>query len=143
MKVEAILKAKGREVTTVRPQASMAIVIHRLEVERIGSVVVSEDNEHLLGLLAERDIVFALAEFGAELFKMRVRDLMLHEVPTCAPQESVKQAMAKMTRHRVRHLPVVEGGKLCGILSIGDVVKNRLDEMELESSVLHDAYIAG
>ncbi len=143
MKVEAILKHKGRAIVTVRPQASVAIVLHRLEVERIGSVVVSEDNRHLQGMLTERDIVFGLAEFGSGLFKMRVQDLMVHEVPTCGPSDSVRHVMAQMTRHRVRHLPVLENGQLCGILSIGDVVKSRLDEMELETSVLRDAYAAG
>lgn len=143
MKVETILQKKGRQIVTVRPQASIAIVIHRLEVEGIGSVVVSEDNQHLQGMLSERDILFGLAEFGPDLFKMRVRDLMVHEVPTCSPGDSVRHVMAEMTRHRVRHLPVLEQGRLCGILSIGDVVKNRLDEMELESSVLRDASVAG
>lgn len=143
MKVEAILNHKGRSIVTVRPQASVAIVVHRLEVERIGSVVVSEDDRHLQGMLTERDIVFGLAEFGPSLFKMRVQDLMVHEVPTCVPSDSIKHVMAQMTRHRVRHLPVLEQGRLCGILSIGDVVKNRLDEMELEASVLRDAYAAG
>ena len=143
MKVETILKQKGRAVTTVRPQASLAIALHRLEVDRIGSVVVSEDNVHLLGVLTERAIVAALDEFGADLFAMRVQDLMMREMPTCGPQDTVRQAMVLMTRHRMRYLPVLENGKLCGILSIGDVVKNRLDEMELESNVLRDAYVAG
>ena len=143
MKVEAILDKKGRQIVTVRPQASIAIVIHRLEMERIGAVIVSEDNQHLQGILSERDILFGLAEFGVDLFKMRVQDLMVHEVPTCSPGDSIRQVMAEMTRRRVRHLPVLQQGKLCGILSIGDVVKNRLDEMELESNVLRDASVAG
>lgn len=141
MKVEAILKKKGDSVVTVRPQASLAIVIHRLELERIGSVVVSDDNEHLQGLLSERDILHGLAEFGLDLLKMRVADIMVHEVPICGPGDSLRDAMALMTRHRVRHLPVIAAGKLCGVLSIGDVVKHRLDEMELETNVLRDAVV--
>ena len=142
MKVETILKAKGGHVVTVQPNATVGTAIRRLKLERIGALVVSQNGVELQGMISERDIVLGLAEHGGGLLQLQVAELMTREVRTCTPQDSIKHVMGEMTRSRVRHLPVLEHGKLVGIVSIGDVVKNRLEEVELEASVLRDAYIA-
>ena len=142
MKVETILKAKGGHVVTVQPNATVGTAIRRLKLERIGALVVSQNGVELQGMISERDIVLGLAEHGGGLLDLQVADLMTREVRTCTPQDSIKHVMGEMTRSRVRHLPVIEHGKLVGIVSLGDVVKNRLEEVELEASVLRDAYIA-
>lgn len=144
MQVSDILAKKGTRVVTVRSDISIATALQKLVLERIGALVVSDDGEHVDGILSERDIVRALAAEGAELLRAdrRVADLMTRSVRVCAPSDSIKHVMDTMTRYRVRHLPVVEGGKLVGLVSIGDVVKNRLDELELEANVLRDAWIA-
>jgi len=142
MKVETILKAKGGHVVTVQPNATVGTAIRRLKLERIGALVVSQNGVELQGMISERDIVLGLAEHGGGLLQLQVAELMTREVRTCTPQDSIKHVMGEMTRSRVRHLPVIEHGKLVGVVSIGDVVKNRLEEVELEASVLRDAYIA-
>ncbi len=142
MKVDTMLAAKGDKVVTARPDATVATIIRMLKLEGIGALVVSEDGEKILGIISERDVVRALVGHGGEVLKMRVDELMTHSVKTCTPDANIKDVMAEMTRSRVRHLPVVRDGKLCGIISIGDVVKNRLEELETETSVLRD-YIVG
>lgn len=144
MNVRDILNAKGRRVVTIRPDATVSTAVHRLALERVGALVVSEDGVGIDGILSERDIVQALAQEGGAIMgtDRRVADLMTRNVVTCQPDDKVKNVMAEMTRRRVRHLPVVEEGRLAGIVSIGDVVKSRLEEMELETLVLRDAYIA-
>jgi CBS domain-containing protein len=145
MKVREILDHKGGRVITIRPDATLSTAIHRLALERIGALVVSEDGVTIAGILSERDVVRALAEDGAAILApdRHVRDLMTTGVRTCGPEDTVKAVMAEMTRHRIRHLPVVADRRLVGVVSIGDVVKSRLDEMELETVVLREAYIAG
>jgi CBS domain-containing protein len=144
MKVREILDAKGRGVVTVRPEASVSTVVHRLVLERIGALVVSEDGRHIAGVVTESDIVRALAADGAAAVASgrRVAELMTRNVATCTPEDTVKRVMAEMTRRRVRHLPVVEDGRLVGIVSIGDVVKSRLGEVEEETTMLRDSYLA-
>ena len=142
MKVETMLAAKGDKVVTLRPDATVATVIRMLKLESIGALVVSEDGEKILGIISERDVVRALVDHGGEVLKVRVAELMTHSVKTCTRDANIKDVMAEMTRSRVRHLPVVRDGKLSGIISIGDVVKNRLEELETETSVLRD-YIVG
>ena len=142
MKVESMLAAKGDKVVTARPDATVATVIRMLKLEGIGALVVSEDGEVILGIISERDVVRALVDHGGEVLKVRVAELMTRSVKTCTPDANIKDVMAEMTRSRVRHLPVVLDGKLSGIISIGDVVKNRLEELETETSVLRD-YIVG
>jgi CBS domain-containing protein len=142
MKVENILKGKGYRVATMRPEAAIDTVIHRMRLDRIGAIVVSSDGSTIEGILSERDIVYGLVEHGAGLLKMTAADVMTHEVVTCRPQDSIKDVMSKMTHRRIRHVPVVEHGELAGIVSIGDVVKHRLEEAELEATVLREAYIA-
>jgi len=117
--------------------------VHRLVLERIGALVVSEDGHKVAGIISERDIIQALAKSGPDLLTSgrRVAELMEHNVITCTSDDTVQQVMAEMTRRRVRHLPVIEGGGLVGIISIGDVVKSRLEEVELEANVLREAYL--
>ncbi len=142
MKVEGILKAKGREVETIPPDASVRLVLHKLSTLGIGALVVSGDDQEVLGTVSERDIVRALNRYGERMLELRVADVMSRGVPVCTPDQSLLDLMADMTRSRHRHVPVVEGGRLYGIVSIGDVVKHRLEEMELEVNVLRERYIA-
>ncbi len=142
MKVIEILKAKGRGVVTVRPEETIKVLSHRLRMERIGSVVVSSEGQTVDGIVSERDIVHGLAEHGAELLNKPVSELMTKSVITCTSDDTISALMKLMTHKRVRHLPVVEGKKLVGIVSIGDVVKYRLDEIELEANVMRDYAIA-
>ena len=143
MKVETILKAKGHSVETIRPDATIDLAVRRLAAKGIGALVVSTDDRRLEGVLSERDVVRALVRHGPRALETRVGDVMSKVVPVCTPGTSIRDAMAEMTRSRHRHLPVVEDGVLRGLLSIGDVVKHRLEEMELEASALRDAYIVG
>ena len=142
MSVASILKAKGAHVETTRPDTTLYTVVWDLKVKGIGALVVSEDGSTVLGLISERDIVRGLPERGTKLLTVPVSELMTSPAVTCTPGESITAVMARMTRLRVRHLPVVEGGKLCGIVSIGDVVKQRLDDLELEANVLRENLMA-
>jgi CBS domain-containing protein len=136
MNVEAILAGKGRSVMTIAPEASIGDAVDLLRRKGIGALVVSSDGAAVAGILSERDIVHALAERGARLLELQVSALMTRHVFTCKPGDSIAELMAEMTERRIRHLPVVENGRLAGIVSIGDVVKNRLDEIEAEASSL-------
>jgi CBS domain-containing protein len=139
MSVAAILKAKGTHVETVTPQTTLYTVGWTLKKKGIGAlVVVAENGDHIVGIVSERDIVRGLIEHGEHLLALPVSKVMTSPVLTCAPTDRVTAVMARMTRHRVRHLPVVAGGKLSGLISIGDVVKYRLDELELEANILRE-----
>jgi CBS domain-containing protein len=143
MKVDSILKSKGREVHTIRPGRTVAAAVERMEQANVGALVVSDDGSRIAGILSERDVVRRLAQQGASTTRLTVGELMTHKVTTCTPDDSIKHLMALMTSQRIRHIPVVDsGGELVGLVSIGDVVKNRLEELELEAAVLRDAYIS-
>jgi CBS domain-containing protein len=142
MNVEQILRNKGTWVATIRSDAPVAAAIDILNRERIGALVVSDDGEHADGLLSERDIVIALDHFGRDLLSRLVADVMSRSVVTCDPDDSVGDLMAEMTSRRIRHFPVVADGRLIGIVSIGDLVKSRLDEVESEASSLR-SFITG
>lgn len=129
MQVKAILKARGKGVITVPPNTSIGTLARRLRLENIGAVVVSRDGASVDGIISERDVLRGLAEYGTELLVMSVYALMTRGVQTCTPEANIKDVMHLMTQKRVRHLPVVEGERLVGIISIGDVVKNRLNEV--------------
>jgi len=139
MKVESILKSKGRDVQTIGSEVSLLLGIHQLSSRGIGALVVSDDGRRVDGLLSEREIVQGLAKHGAGLLDLRVGNVMARSVPVCSSQDTIRDAMAEMTRSRNRHLPVVDDGALSGLISIGDVVKHRLEELELEALVLRDA----
>lgn len=142
MKVRDMLGQKGDKVATIRPNATIDTALHRLKLEDVGALVVSDDDQAVAGILSERDVVRGLPDHGAALLSMKVSELMTQSVKTCTPDDKIQDIMSEMTRSRVRHLPVVSEGKLCGIVSIGDVVKNRLEELETETHVLRD-YIVG
>ena len=142
MRVSEILKGKGSRVVTVGPQSSIHDLARRMKLEGIGAVVVSRDGQRVEGIVSESEIVRSLAEHGTRLLDKPVSDIMLMSVVTCTAEDSVKEVARRMTQHRVRHLPVLENGRLAGIVSIGDVVKSRLDEMELEANVLRDYIVA-
>jgi len=142
MNVDAILKVKGDAVVTIRPTATIAEAVRLLCEKRIGALVVSANGTEPQGILSERDIVHGLGKEGAALLQRHVDDLMTKTVVTCGPHDRVADLMALMTERRIRHIPVIRNGKLAGLVSIGDVVKNRLDEIELETTSLK-AYVAG
>jgi CBS domain-containing protein len=142
MNVETILRNKGGAVATIAPHATIRDAAALLRRERIGALVVSNGGNKVEGILSERDIVHGLADRGAALLDMAVEALMTRRVFTCTPRDSVGDLMAMMTERRIRHIPVLTDGMLVGIISIGDVVKHRLDEMEYETSSLR-SFIAG
>ena len=142
MNVETILRNKGNSVATIRPDATVAEAVDILNRERIGALVVSENGTGVDGILSERDIVIALAVHGEDLLSRPVGEIMTRAVVTCEPSDTVGALMAEMTNRRIRHFPVVAEGRLCGIVSIGDLVKNRLDEVEFEASSMR-SFIAG
>jgi CBS domain-containing protein len=138
MSVAEILQRKGRHVSSVRSIDLIETAVQKLYEERIGAVVVLDRWGKLVGMLSERDILRALARHGAETLRYEVHELMSPDVTTCAPEDRIEGAMQVMTTHRIRHLPVMEKGQLVGLVSIGDLVKHRLDEMERETAVLMD-----
>ena len=139
MNVDHILARKGREVKTIAPNASLADALQRLRTERIGALVVSENGTHLLGILSDRDILDAIADHGTDVLGESVGSAMTERVFTCSREDRVSAIMALMTDRRIRHIPVVgEDGRLCGMISIGDVVKQRLDEIEGEADALRE-----
>ncbi|MDD9907737.1 MAG: CBS domain-containing protein [Rhodospirillaceae bacterium] len=138
MHVKVILKDKGSAVETIQPDATIADVIDRLKSRRIGVLVVSGNGQSVDGIISERDIVNGLAEHGASLLDQRVDALMTASVRTCTGEDTVMSVMELMTDRRIRHVPVVEEGRLTGIVSIGDAVKNRLHELENEASQLRE-----
>jgi CBS domain-containing protein len=136
MRVQNILAHKGPVVVTVEPHASLTEVIASLSKHGIGALIVSADNRTIAGIVTERDIVRALASHGPDLLGMPVRDIMTMNVLTCAPEEEVRSVARTMTDKRFRHMPVTIDGAIAGIVSIGDVVKSRLDELETEHDQL-------
>ena len=141
MLIAAILREKGGEVAFVAPDIGVSDIVQLLTSRRIGAVLVL-DGDSVVGVVSERDIVRALAARGAESLELLARDVMTSPVITIAPGESVSGAMLLMTDRRIRHLPVIDSGRLVGLVSIGDLVKRRIDEAEREAGALKD-YIAG
>jgi CBS domain-containing protein len=142
MLIAQILAGKGSDVVTTRPDATVAEVASLLKARRIGAVVVIDAGGVLRGIISERDLACGLADHGAKLLEMRVSQLMTGDVVTCSPEDGIGQLMHTMTERRFRHLPVIEDGRMIGIISIGDVVKHRLQELEAETNLLQ-GYIAG
>ena len=137
MLVSEILDSKGHNVITIREQATVAEALRVLWLEGIGAVVVTDETGKVAGILSERDIVRGIASQGMDLLETHVGERMDRKVITCTPETWVEELMNEMTEHRIRHLPVVEeDGKLVGIVSIGDILKNRLQELEDETSTL-------
>ena len=143
MDVESILADKGREVSTVRPEVAVGEAMRRMCAERVGALVVSRDGERIAGIVSDRGIMYAIAERGVGVLDEPVERIMTERVFTCSPADRVGTIMALMTDKRIRHVPVVgPDGRLCGIISIGDVVKHRLDEIQGEADAMRE-YIIG
>lgn len=143
MTVEAILRSKGRDVSTVWPWSTISEATERLAgPPRIGALVVLDAQQRVAGLLTERDIVRGLGLHGPRLGETTVESCMSEQVPTCAPDDPLASVMHTMTERRFRHVPVVQAGKLVGLVSIGDVVRAQLKDAQLEVAVLRDAVIA-
>jgi CBS domain-containing protein len=140
--IATVLRAKGRHVETTQPNTPILEVAEQMRVHGIGAVVVSADGQHIDGIISERDIVLGLAHDGIKFLRKTTDQVMTKSVLTCSPSDKIVAVMAVMTRRRVRHLPVVDADRICGIISIGDVLKNRLEELELETNVLRDVYLA-
>jgi CBS domain-containing protein len=141
MTLEHILSEKGREVVTIEPHRTLADAARTLNEKRIGAVVVARDDRAVLGILSERDIVRAVAKGGAAALEHSISQHMTGEVVTCGRQVAINELMGLMTQRKFRHVPVVEDGRLYGIVSIGDVVKYRVAEIEAEHQALRE-YIA-
>jgi CBS domain-containing protein len=138
MTVRAILDLKGRDVTTIAPDRTLGEAALLLSQHKIGALVVTGADHRVTGILSERDIVKAISAGGAAALEEKLSTRMTREVITCGPHDTMAELMGRMTAGRFRHLPVIENGRLVGIVSIGDVVKHRLAEMERESSALRD-----
>ena len=139
MSIQAILYDKGSHVVTIAPGASLKSAAQRLRDQNIAALVV-RSGDAVLGLISEREIVHALAGHGESTCGLTVGEVMVRDVVTIAPQDSLKRAMALMTRHRTRHLLVLNDGEPAGIVSVGDVIKHRLDDLELPITLKSDVY---
>ena len=138
MTVKAILSIKGSAVTTIEPTANVAAAVKLLAERRIGAVVVTGAEKRVIGIVSERDIVRALGAHGHVALELPLTDVMTRRVETCAPAETISSIMERMTAGKFRHVPVIEQDQVVGVVSIGDVVKYRLLEMEHESTALRD-----
>lgn len=142
MRIGEILDRKGKDVVTIRPDATLHDVLRVLEQHGIGALVVSTDGQDVEGIVTERDLVRILARQGAVALDGEVRSVMTRPVETCTRDATSDEVMSMMTDSRFRHLPVVEQGVLAGIISIGDVVKSTIDELEVKAQSL-ESYVTG
>ncbi|RAI34550.1 CBS domain-containing protein [Rhodoplanes roseus] len=142
MRVSDLLKGKTATVMMVQPTLAVGALAERLRSAGVGVMIVSHDGHALDGIISERDIAYGLAEHGATLPVLQVKDLMTKTVITCRPDDTVAEVSKVMTVRRIRHLPVKEGDTIVGVISIGDVLKSRISEIELEANVLRDIAIA-
>lgn len=138
MKVENILKIKGNDIFTIAPNQTIAAAADELARRNVGALVVSERGVDAIGILSERDIIRAFARHGAAVAELRVKEIMTADPLTCTLANSGDELMTLMTDNRIRHMPVVDKGRLCGMISLGDVVKHRLQECLVESKTLRD-----
>jgi CBS domain-containing protein len=138
MNVKAILAAKGGEIVCIEPTADLAAATQLLSANRIGAVLIKGAGGHIAGILSERDIVRALSQHGAAALALPIGQVMTREVTTCTEEDNIATIMERMTAGKFRHMPVVSKGHLVGLISIGDVVKQRVEEIESESNALRD-----
>jgi len=138
MIVKSILSAKGRDVMTIAPTATLAEATNILADRKIGALVVTGAGGRITGIISERDIVRAFARYGASALQLPLSEVMTRKVVTCTPTDTVAMLMERMTAGKFRHLPVMDDGNLVGIISIGDVVKYRLTELEFEQGAMRD-----
>jgi CBS domain-containing protein len=144
--IEHILYGKGHDVATIGPDASVGEAVALLQEHNVGALVVVDAEDSIAGIISERDIVRALAEDTTDqpaILQRQVADLMTQDVATCGSRSAVDDLMRVMTDRRIRHVPVVDDGRLNGIVSIGDVVKSRIGELETEAGTLHDYLSSG
>lgn len=141
MTARDILKRKGTGAVTIAAGELVATAVNVLAQKNIGALIVRQ-GEAVVGVIDERDVVRALARHGSETLGLNVRDVMKEQVLTCAPGDAAKDLMETITRQRVRHLPVLDGRDLVGVVSIGDLLKSRLEEMQTEHHVLRDRLLA-
>lgn len=142
LKVSVILERKGNEVVTIHPDAMVLAVADALHKHGIGALVVSADGQTPDGMVSERDLVRELARLGTGAVKRSVGEIMSTDLTTCTPDTTIDELMGLMTDRRIRHVPVLADGQLCGIVSIGDIVKNRMGELEVEKQSLEE-YVTG
>ncbi len=143
MDIEAILAVKGHAVSTIRPEVPVGEAMRRMRDERIGALVISEDGARIQGIISDRGILHAITDHGIGVLEQRIDGVMAREVFTCSPRDRVGSIMRLMTDRRIRHIPVVgEDGSLHGLISIGDVVKHRIDEVQREAEAMRE-YISG
>ena len=140
MTVKAILSAKGGNVVTIEPNTNVLAAAKLLAERRIGALVVTGPDHRVVGIVSERDIVQRLAERGPAALELPLTDVMTRKVMICNPADTISSVMERMTEGKFRHLPVVEQGRLTGIVSIGDVVKHRIDQLQFERDQL-DSYV--
>ena len=138
MTVKAVLSRKGTSVTTIEPVATLAAAITTLAEKRIGALVVTGAEARVVGIISERDIVRALSQHGADALSRPVAEVMTRNVVTCGERDTIAHLMERMTEGKFRHIPVVEQGRLAGIVSIGDIVKRRVEELENDGAALQD-----
>jgi CBS domain-containing protein len=139
MRIQSILTQKGSFVASIAPEATVFDASRVLQQHGVGALLVSADGSGFEGILSERDIARSIADHGERALGMVVRELMTSDVRTCTPTATVDELMRVMTEHRIRHVPVVDdAGGLLGIISIGDVVKHRVNELEQEARTLHE-----
>jgi CBS domain-containing protein len=138
MVADDILRRKGRDTITVAPDATLREAADTLAEYNIGALVVTSDDGTVAGVLSEHDVVQTLSDRGADALTVTVREVVTGEVLTCTPEDDVKALMERVTRRRARHLPVVQDGTVDGVISVGDLLKTRLEEMETERKVLQD-----
>jgi CBS domain-containing protein len=136
MLISEVLRSKGSEVVKIRQTDSVAKAVQKLAERRIGALLVEDQWMKPLGIFSERDFVNAIGKRGAAALDVPVQELMSSPIISCRPADRIDAIMATMTTKKIRHLPVMDGGSLLGMISIGDLVKHRLDEKELEASVL-------
>ena len=141
MLVETILQTKGTTVHTLPRNGTLADAVAMLNARNIGALVVTEDDGRIVGILSERDIVRRLGDGQAAALALPIADCMSRDVFTCTRETPISEVMEQMTRRRIRHMPVVENGRMVGIVSIGDVVKRKIEETEQEAEALRE-YIA-
>src|SRR5690606_34464984 len=142
--IEHILHRKGRDVVTIGADAPVADAVARLRDHNVGALVVTDDGDRVVGIISERDVVRSLAgDDPAAVLGAAVRDLMSTDLTTCGPSATVAELMRLMTERRIRHIPVMDGDRLAGIISIGDVVKSRIDELQAEAEALHEYLTSG
>lgn len=132
MLIRDVLRRKGDFVATVPPDTTVGELLARLGEHNVGALVVSDDRQTVAGIVSERDVARAMQTGGARLLDVAVREIMTVDVTVAEPGDTVERLMRVMTENRIRHVPVLEGGRLAGIISIGDVVKSRMDELETE-----------